>query len=81
MLWVDRKAADYQKKGLNQVHDIAEIRKTADEQIVIAVVNGEVADEIFNELEQMGVKRERMIWIEPYTSPNPHIKWKTEKIG
>ena len=81
VLWVDRKAADYQKKGLNQVHDIAEIRKTADEQIVIAVVNGEVADEIFNELEQMGVKRERMIWIEPYTSPNPHIKWKTEKIG
>lgn len=81
VLWVDKKASDCQKKGLNQVCNVSEISKTSDEQIVIAVMNQEVADGIFSELEQMGVKRKRMIWIQPYTYSNPHIKWKAEGIG
>lgn len=81
VLWVDKNASDCQKKGLNQVQNVSQINKIPDGQIVIAVMNQKVADEIFNELEQMGVRCERMIWIQPYTSPNPHIEWKAEGIG
>lgn len=81
VLWVDKKAEDYRKNGLIQIQNVSEIYKTEKEQIVIAVVDQEVGEEIRSELEQMGVAGERIMWIHPYNCPNPFIRWKSERIG
>lgn len=37
--------------------------------------------EIQRELEEIGIQKERMVWIQPYSYPNPQVRWKVEKIG
>lgn len=80
-LWVDKNAYSFQQKGLTEVREVSEIKDTGDEQIVIAVMNEEIADEIIKELELSGILRNRIVWIKPYTYPDAYVEWKTEKIG
>lgn len=81
MLWVDKKADDYRKKGMIHIWNVCEILKVEKAQIVIAIVDQEVADEICCELKRMGVESERIMWIQPFSSPNPPVRWKSKGIG
>lgn len=81
VLWVDKNAQFCRQQGMTEVCDISQISAVPDVQIVIAVMEESVADEIRNELRQMGVCEERLMWIQPYMYPISFVKWKLEKIG
>lgn len=81
ILWVDKMARSCQQKGLTEVCDVSQICRRSDGQIVIAVMSEGVAMEIQRELEEIGIQKERMVWIQPYSYPNPQVRWKVEKIG
>lgn len=81
VLWVDKGAEKYQQEGLREVQGLCAIKKTSDEQIVIAVMEEDLANEIARELEEMGVSSERLLWLRPYDYPNVFITWKTDRIG
>lgn len=74
-------ARSCQQKGLTEVCDVSQICRRSDGQIVIAVMSEGVAMEIQRELEEIGIQKERMVWIQPYSYPNPQVRWKVEKIG
>lgn len=81
VLWVDKNAAACQQRGLTSVHSVSEIGEAAYDQIVIAVMDQELADVIRGELEQMGVNKESIIWLKPCGYPNPTVEWKSKGIG
>lgn len=75
-LWVDKRAPEFQRKGMGEVRDISEIIHLPDVQIVIAVMAEDMAQKIRNELQQMGTEDERIVWICPCDHPNPTGDWK-----
>lgn len=81
VLWVDQNAEACRQKGLLEVSDISQIDVGSDEQIVIAVMDENVADGIRRDLEHMGICGKRITWVRPYTYPNPLAIWKSEGIG
>ncbi len=76
-LWVDKNAAACRQQGLANVQNVSEIRNASFDQLVIAVVDKKLAEEIQEELVQTGMEREKIIWL----SPNQIVEWKVEGIG
>lgn len=81
VLWVDKKAEYYRKQGFVDIHCVADIENLEYDQIVIAVMAKELADEIRAELIGYGFREEWIVWLWPYNPQNPREVWKTEKIG
>lgn len=81
VMWVDKHTDFCRQRGLTEVKNIPEINHTCDEQIVIAVMEAAMADEIRRELQQAGVQPERIVWFQPYSYPNVYAKWETKGIG
>ena len=76
-LWADKNAAACRQQGLANVQNVSEIRNASFDQLVIAVVDKKLAEEIQEELVQTGMEREKIIWL----SPNQIVEWKVEGIG
>lgn len=81
VLWADKKAEEYQKQGLENIHCISDIEDMEYDQIVIAVMAKELADAIRTELMGCGFKEEQIVWFWPYNPQNPRDVWRTERIG
>lgn len=81
VLWVDKKAEDYRKQGLSNIHYISDIENVDYDQIVIAVMAKELSEAIRAELIGYGFKEEQIVWFWPYNPQNPRIVWRTERIG
>ena len=85
VLWVDKNASACQQQvgeGFSaEVHDVSDIFTVTYDQIVIAVVDKELAITIQEELQQLGVVREKILWLPPYSYPDTIAEWKTEAIG
>jgi len=70
--WVDKKLlGEYPP----EVEDVAAIDGAVYDQVVIAVLNRETAEEITEELVRRGVKRELIFWMPVYGYRNPWIDW------
>lgn len=80
VLWVDKKAAAYRRQGLTDVCDVSEVVSVPYDQIVIAVMDKALAAVIREELQEMGIAEEKIIWLQPYSSPH-QSEWKREEIG
>ena len=74
---MDKNAAACRQQGLANVQNVSEIRNASFDQLVIAVVDKKLAEEIQEELVQTGMEREKIIWL----SPNQIVEWKVEGIG
>ncbi|MEZ3435940.1 MAG: hypothetical protein K1W34_15235 [Lachnospiraceae bacterium] len=81
VLWVDKAASFYQQEGMEEVHDISQIKMYPDTQIIIAVMAEDVAYKIRCELIQLGVESEYIEWICPYQYPYPMGNWEWDKIS
>lgn len=81
VLWADKKAEDYQKQGFVNIHCISDIKNVEYDQIVIAVMAKELADEIRTELVGYGFNEEQILWFWPYNPQDPRAVWRTERIG
>lgn len=81
VLWVDKDASSCRQKGLSEVKEVPEIRNVCNAQIVIAVMEANMADEIIRELESLGIIRDRIVWLKPYAYPDAYVEWRTEEIG
>lgn len=83
--WVDKNAAVCRQQIKDafsvEVQDIAALITTDYDQVVIAVADKEMAASIQEELRQMGIAAEKMIWLRPYGYPNMTAEWKSEGIG
>ena len=77
VLWVDKKADACRKQGMTDVHDVTEIEGVEYDQIVIAVMDNKLAVSIEDELNQLGISREKIIWL----PSNQAVEWKTKGIG
>ena len=77
VLWVDKNAAVCRQQGLLNVCDVSSIKDTNYDQIVIAVMDGKLANSIIGELEKAGISREKIIWL----SPSQEAEWRTRGIG
>ena len=64
VLWVDKQYEYYRKNGM-EISAPEEIQGASYDQIVIAVARKEVADEIKEELCNMGVAKNKILWIRP----------------
>lgn len=80
-LWVDKNAAAYQQQGLKDVRNVSEIGKVSYDQIVIAVMDKNLANIIQGELQLMGIEKERTIWLLPQMYPNMEAEWNLRGIG
>ena len=63
VLWVDKNAEECQKKGL-PVENITKLHETEYDEILIAVKDKEVAEQIRKELQASGVRDDRIRWID-----------------
>ena len=81
VLWADKKAEDYRKQGFVNIHCISDIKNVEYDQIVIAVMAKELADEIRTELVGYGFNEEQILWFWPYNPQDPRAVWRTERIG
>ena len=77
ILWVDKNAEACRGRGLANVHEVSGIKDVDYDQVVIAVMDENLADTIQNELEQTGLSRERIVWI----PANLQGEWDTKEIG
>lgn len=81
VLWVDKNAESCKKQGLKDVRKVSEIEKVSYDQIVIAVIDKGVASEIMEDLQAMGIVREKIIWLPCPGSLAVKGEWKSEGIG
>ena len=81
VLWVDKNAAACRERGLTDVQDISEIKTASYDQLVIAVMDGELAENIREELEAEGVRKEKILWMQPPSDFYQMAQWKVEGIG
>lgn len=85
VLWVDKNVTacrqQIQETFSVEVQDVSALLTAAYEQIVIAVVDKELADTIRKELLQLGIVDNKIVWLLPHPYPNMWAEWKTEKIG
>lgn len=77
VLWVDKNVDACRKQGMTDVHDVTEIEGVEYDQIVIAVMDNKLAVSIEDELNQLGISREKIIWL----PSNQAVEWKTKGIG
>ena len=80
VLWVDKKAEACRQQGLTDVREVSEVAGVSYDQIVIAVMDKELAAAIREELRGMGIAEEKIIWLRSYNSPN-QSEWKHKGIG
>ena len=64
VLWVDTNAEQYRKKGL-RVSDIDCIYEQEYDEIIIALKNRVIAENIKTNLIQSGINKEKILWKEP----------------
>ena len=64
LLWVDTNYEKYQREGL-PVECPEKISGAAYEQVLVAVAKKELAEEIKEKLNQMGIPGHRILWICP----------------
>lgn len=81
VLWVDKNAENYRGDGFEKVCDVDGIGEVLKVPIVIAVMKKELADVICDELKQMGIEKERLVWIRPCNHPYSVGDWKRKGIG
>lgn len=70
--WVDKKM---QGEYPAEVESTEGIENVECDQIVIAVMKEDVAEEIRLELIEQGVEGEKIFWVPTYTYPNPWLDW------
>lgn len=80
VLWVDKKAAACRQQGLTDVRDVADIFGVSYDQVVIAVMDKELAAAIREELQGMGIAEGKIIWLPSYNVPNK-VEWQLKGIG
>ena len=85
VLWADKNVSACRQQINDmfsvEVQDVDAIFAAEYDQIVIAVADKELAGEIREELQQLGLAGETIIWLQPYGYPNMMAEWKTEDIG
>ena len=85
VLWVDKNVSVCRQQIREvfsvEVQDVSALLTVAYEQIVIAVVDRELAGEIRKELLQLGIAEDKIVWLRPHPYPNMCAEWKSEKIG
>ncbi len=64
IIWVDRDGGRLREQGL-LVHTLEEIDPSKIDRVLIAIGNGQIADEIINDLTGLGIAREKIYWQEP----------------
>lgn len=63
VLWVDKNAEEWQRKGL-PVENITKLYETEYDEILIAVKDGEVAEQIRKELRASGMRDDKIRWFD-----------------
>ena len=85
VLWVDKNASacrqQIEEAFSVEVCGISAIYTADYDQIVIAVVDKELAASIRKELQQLGIDEEKIVWLSPQPYPNMMAEWKSEGIG
>lgn len=85
VLWVDKNASACKQQIRDvfsvEVQDISAIFTASYDQIVIAVVDKELASAIRKELQQQGITEEKLVWLQPQRYPNMMAEWKSKGIG
>lgn len=80
VLWVDKNAAAFRERGITNVHRVQEIEKKSYDQVVIAVMDSVTAKEIQCELEDLGIGREKTLWLEAFQISNVQVQWQADKL-
>ena len=80
VLWVDKNAADLRERGMTNVYSVQQIEKASYDQVVIAVMDGLTAREIQRELEELGIGKDRILWIEAFQHSNIQVQWQADKL-
>ena len=79
--WVDKKTAK-NKETLetypDNVESVEQMGKWEFDQVVIAVLNEKVAEEIRYELKQKGISKEKIFWVPVYYYKNAAVSWRKE---
>ncbi len=79
-MWVDKNAADLRERGMTNVYSVQQIEKASYDQVVIAVMDGLTAREIQRELEELGIGKDRILWIEAFQHSNIQVQWQADKL-
>lgn len=81
VLWADKNAEKCRMQGLGEVQDVSVITRAEYDQVVIAVMDRDVASGIRRELEEQGIAPEKIIWLPVFQSPFQLAEWKSQGIG
>ena len=68
-------------QGLGEVQDVSVVTRAEYDQVVIAVMDRDVASGIRRELEEQGIAPEKIIWLPVFQSPYQLAEWKSQGIG
>lgn len=72
--WVDKRAERDEGFETN-VEPVSSIENVDFDQVVIAVIDKKMAEEIREELEQRGIQKKKILWIQTYWYRNPAMVW------
>ena len=81
VLWADKNAEKCRMQGLGEVQDVSVVTRAEYDQVVIAVMDRDVASGIRRELEEQGIAPEKIIWLPVFQSPYQLAEWKSQGIG
>ena len=81
VLWVDKNAENCKKQGLEGVSGLSAIDQALYDQIVVAVMDKGLANEIMEGLEARGIAREKIVWLPCPGGTAMLGDWKSEGIG
>lgn len=80
VLWADKNAVACRERGMTNVHSVQEIEKVSYDQIVIAVMDSLTAGEIQRELEELGIEKDKILWIEAFQRSDIQARWRADKL-
>ncbi len=81
VLWVDQNAEKCRAQGLENVRDVSALNPACCDQVVIAVINQDLASEIREELQSLGIAGDQIIWLPLAVYPGLAVRWDSRDIG